>query len=415
MPEFLNLLPPGQALDLLLEHLDLHPQMEEISSADALRRVLVTPVMAVTPLPDFARSTVDGYALRARDTYGASDSLPAYLSLAGEVSMGAIPELSLSSAQCALIHTGGMLPDGADAVVMLENTQIARPAEVEVLKAVAVGENVIAIGEDVHAGEQVIPAGVPLRPAEIGGLMALGLTHVNVGRRPQVGILSSGDEVVPPELETKPGQVRDVNAYTLSALVQEAGGIPRRFGIIPDRAEALQVAARKALSECDLLVITAGSSASTRDLTAQVISALGTPGVLVHGINVRPGKPTILAACDGKAVVGLPGNPVSALVIASLFVTPLVRALQGEQLPRPRPRVSATLTVNLASQAGREDWIPVRLVEQNQAGGGLRYQADPVFGKSNLIFTLARADGYVRIDPDATGLGAGDEVEVILY
>ncbi|MEJ2599303.1 MAG: molybdopterin-binding protein [Anaerolineales bacterium] len=415
MPEFLNLLPPLKALDLLFERLDPHPQMEEISSVDALQRVLAEPVIATMPLPSFARTTVDGYAVRARDTYGASESLPAYLALSGEVSMGAAPDLALQTAQCALIHTGGMLPDGADAVVMLENTQIARAGEVEILRAVAVGENVIAIGEDVRVGEQIIPAGVTLRPAEIGGLMALGITRIHVGRRPRVGILSSGDEVIPPEVVPKPGQVRDVNAYTLSALVQDAGGIPLRYGIIPDQADAMQSVARKALAECDVVVITAGSSASTRDLTAQVISELGEPGVLVHGVNVRPGKPTILSVCGGKAVIGLPGNPVSALVIASLFVTPVIRALQGERRSRPRASIPAILSVNLASQAGREDWIPVRLLESSQTGGASRYQADPVFGKSNLIFTLARADGYVRIDPDATGLSAGDSVEVILY
>lgn len=415
MPEFLNLLPPLKALDLLLERLDPHLKMEEISSVDALQRVLAEPVTATMPLPPFARTTVDGYAVRARDTYGASESLPAYLSLSGEVPMGAAPDLALQTAQCALIHTGGMLPDGADAVVMLENTQIARAGEVEILKAVAVGENVIAIGEDVRVGEQIIPAGVTLRSAEIGGLMALGITRLRVGQRPRVGILSSGDEVIPPEAVPKPGQVRDVNAYTLSALVQEAGGIPLRYGIIPDRADAMQSIARKALSECEVVVITAGSSASTRDLTAQVIGELGEPGVLVHGVNVRPGKPTILAVCDGKAVIGLPGNPVSALVIASLFVTPVVRALQGERTPRPRASIPAILSVNLASQAGREDWIPVRLLESSQTGGTSYYKADPVFGKSNLIFTLARGDGYVRIDPDATGLSAGDSVEVILY
>jgi molybdopterin molybdotransferase len=415
MPEFLNLLPPAQALDLLLNHLNPQPQVEEILTSEAFQRVLVKPVIAKTSLPPFARTTVDGYAVHARDTYGASESLPAYLSLAGEVPMGVAPELELQAAYCALIHTGGMLPPGADAVVMLENTQIARAGEVEILKAVAVGENVIAEGEDVRAGDPVIAAGVSLRAAEIGGLMALGVTRVHVGRRPRVGVLSSGDEVVSPEMVTRLGQVRDVNAYTLSSLVQGAGGIAQRYGIIPDRAEALRLAASKALAECDLVVITAGSSASTRDLTAQVIGKLGSPGVLVHGVNVRPGKPTILAVCDGKAVIGLPGNPVSALVIASLFVTPVVQALQGERFPRPRARVSAILTVNLASQAGREDWIPVRLLEQSQTGGSKRFHAEPVFGKSNLIFTLARADGYVRIDPDATGLSAGDSVEVLLY
>jgi molybdopterin molybdotransferase len=202
--------------------------------------------------------------------------------------------------------------------------------------------------------------------------------------------------------------VRDVNAYTLSALVEGSGGIPLRYGIQPDRAAELLAAARQALLECDVVVITAGSSASTRDLTAEVIGALGGPGVLVHGVNVRPGKPTILAVCAGKAVIGLPGNPVSALVIASLFVTPVLEALMGLRQGLPRPGVSARLALNLASQAGREDWVPVRLVETSQG-----YLAEPVFGKSNLIFTLARADGLIRIPADANGLPAGTQVQVV--
>jgi molybdopterin molybdotransferase len=310
---------------------------------------------------------------------------------------------------CALIHTGGMLPDRADAVVMVEYTQSARPAEVELLRAVAPGENVLKIGEDVAAGQEVIPAGMRLRPPEIGGLMALGFTRVSVARRPRVGILSSGDEVVPPDEEIGPGQVRDVNSYSLGALIEQAGGLSVRCGILPDHSEALRAAAERALEDCDVVIITAGSSASSRDLTASVIDSLGRPGVLVHGVNVRPGKPTILAVCEGKAVVGLPGNPVSALVIAGLFVVPVLQALLGIQALRPAPRLSACMTINLPSQAGREDWVAVRLHDSPQG-----YLAEPVFGKSNLIFTLARADGMVRIPPDATGLEAGQMVEVFL-
>jgi molybdopterin molybdotransferase len=222
---------------------------------------------------------------------------------------------------------------------------------VEVLRAVASGENVLKVGEDVAKGDEVIPAGVRLRPAEIGGLVALGFTRVRVASLPRIGILSSGDEVVPPDKIPGPGQVRDVNAYTLSALVDAAGGQPVAYGIVPDQEAALRSTAARALSECDGVVITAGSSASTRDLTAQVINALGRPGVLVHGVNVRPGKPTILAICDGKPVIGLPGNPVSALVIASLFVTPVIQALLGLRQMRPLPSVPARLALNLASQA----------------------------------------------------------------
>ncbi len=410
MPEFLTLLPPTQALSELLAYIKVSPAAEEIPAENALGRVTARPVLAPHPLPSFTRSTVDGYALRAADTYGASDTLPAYLQLAGEVLMGAEPEFSLSRGQCALIHTGGMLPDGADAVVMIEHTQSAAAGEIEILRAAAGSENVLKVGEDVPLGEQVIKTGTRLRPAEIGGMMALGITRLWVARPPCVGLLSSGDEVVPPEADLKPGQVRDVNAYTLSALVQQAGGQPVRYGILPDQEDILYKSASRALQECDMVAISAGSSASTRDLTAQVINRLGKPGVLVHGVNVRPGKPTILAVCDGKAVIGLPGNPVSALVIAWLFIVPVIEACLGLADTRPRPSLPASLAINLPSQAGREDWVPVRLVE---ASGG--YQAEPLFSKSNLIFSLARADGLVRIPADANGLAAGEKVEVVLF
>jgi molybdopterin molybdotransferase len=409
MPEFLELLPPQEALNIFWDAFSPRPIAEECDAAQALGRVTVSPVVAPYPLPSFPRSTVDGYAVRATDTYGASDTLPAYLRVIGEVPMGGTPDFSLTLGTCALIHTGGMLPEGSDAVVMVEYTQNVRPEETEILHAAAIGENVLKVGEDVAEGQEVIPAGARLRPAEIGGLMALGVTHLLVARKPQVGIISSGDEILPPEAEIGPGQVRDVNSYSLSALVEAAGGTPRRYGIVPDRIEALRSIATEALNDNDLVVVTAGSSASARDLTAQVINELGSPGVLVHGVNVKPGKPTILAVCNYKPVIGLPGNPVSALVIASLFVVPVIERLQGLRHRRPRPSLTARLNLNLASQAGREDWVAVRLDR-----GADGYIAEPIFGKSNLIFTLARADGLVRIPPDANGLSAGENVEVTL-
>ena len=225
--------------------------------------------------------------------------------------MGAVADLDIMPGGCALIHTGGMLPGTADAVMMLEYTQTVNPGNVEIMKAAAPGENVIRIGEDVESGQEVISAGVRLRSAEIGGLAALGVTRVAVVRKPRVAILSSGDEVFPLEAVLLPGQVHDVNSFSLSAFVAQNGGQPVSYGIFPDQIEALEAAASKALQECDIVVFTAGSSASARDLTAQVINGLGTPGVLVHGVNVRPGKPTILGICGGKAVIGLPGNPVA--------------------------------------------------------------------------------------------------------
>jgi molybdopterin molybdotransferase len=410
MPEFLELLPPTQALTLFFEAIPkTPPQVEEVVTAEGLGRVCAADVVSAENLPAWPRSSVDGYALRAADTYGASEGLPAYVQVVGEVPMGGQPDFRITTGQTAMIHTGGMLPPGCDAVVMLEYTQIARPGEVEILRAAAALENVIQAGEDVKQGQVVLPAGKRLRPAEIGGLMALGITHLPVNVQPRVGILSSGDEVVYPDNRLMPGQVRDVNSYSLSALVQQEGGQALRYGIVPDRAEVLEAQLRTALTECDAVVITAGSSASSRDLTADVISRMGKPGVLVHGVNVKPGKPTILAVCDGKAVIGLPGNPVSALVIAGIFVSPLIRRLSGESQSRIPAQVSARLTVNLASQAGREDWIPVRL-----ATIGDSLMAEPIFYKSNLIFSLAKAEGLVHIPADANGLEALALVQVQL-
>lgn len=410
MPEFLELLPPAEALNHWLMHIPAGPLgVESIATADALDRVTAEAIRSPEALPAFDRSTVDGYAVRASDTYGASDSLPGYLTVIGEVPMGGRPEFTIRPGTAALIHTGGMLPPGADAVVMLEHTQNSRPGEIEVLRAAATAENILQAGEDVHPGEEILPAGRRLRPAEIGGLMALGLGRVAVARRPRVGILSSGDEVIPPEQTPNPGQVRDINSFALAALVQRAGGLPQRLGIVPDRAEALRERVRQALDENDMVVITAGSSASTRDLTAAVLDEMGQPGVLVHGVNVRPGKPTILAACDGKPAVGLPGNPVSALVIAGLFVVPVIERLLGMPSQRPQAVLQARLTINLSSQAGREDWVPVYLKP-----GPNGWQAEPIFYKSNLIFSLARADGLLKIPADANGVAAGETVWVTL-
>ena len=409
MPEFIKLLLPGKALSILMEHISAGADSELIKTTSALGRVTNIPVIAPHPLPSFSRSTVDGFALQAKDTYGASDSLPAYLKLIGEVPMGAEAGITVGNSQCALIHTGGMLPLGADAVVMIEHTQIARPGEVEILKSAAVGENIIVVGEDITAGDEVILAGKELREAEIGGLMALGITQLSVSKRPVVGILSSGDEVIPPHESPSPGQVRDVNSYSLQALIKKHGGVPTLYGIIPDTAVELRKKAVQALKECDMVVITAGSSASERDLTALVVKELGEPGVLVHGVNVRPGKPTILAVCDNKVVIGLPGNPVSALVIAKLFIVPVLEKLLRLTHKPPAPSISSKLSINLSSQTGREDWIPVRLRKVTDG-----YLAEPIFGKSNLIFILVRADGLIRIPPSATGLRAGENVEVIL-
>jgi len=411
MPEFLKLLPPDEALQLYLDALGAahRPDSERIPSEAGLDRVLAADITAPHPLPPFTRSTVDGYAVRAADTYGASASLPAYLKLIGEVQMGQATDLVIGQHQTALVHTGGMIPAGANAVVMLEDTEIARANEVEIHKPAAVQDNVLLEGEDVQAGDAIFSAGTSLRPQEIGGLMGLGITEIDVIRRPRVGILSTGDEVVPPGEQAGPGQVRDINTYTLSALVTRAGGEAQSYGIIPDDSGQLRKAAQQAHAECDLVIITAGSSVSARDITADIIAELGSPGVLVHGVAIRPGKPTILALADHVPVIGLPGNPVSALVIAGLFVMPVMRYIHGMPPHALHPYLDAEVNVNIASITGREDYLPVRLHRD-----GKRLLAEPIYGRSNLIFTLVRADGLVRIPAEATGIAAGSPVRVHL-
>ncbi len=417
MTEFLKLIPPTEALALLMQALsESVPGEDIVDVVQASGRVTTQDIRAPHSLPLFPRSSMDGYAVRASDTFGVSESMPGYLTIAGEVPMGAEPAFSLGSGQAAPIHTGGMLPRNADAVVMLEQSEPNQTGEISILRAVAPGENVILVGEDVREGQIVIPRGITIRPVEVGGCMALGITQLRVAKKPRIGIISSGDEVISPELKPDPGQVRDINSYSLAALVNEAGGEPVLFGITPDKREVIKKVAVKALTDCQAVVITAGSSASTRDMTADVIDSLGSPGVLVHGVNVRPGKPTILAVCDGKAVIGLPGNPVSALVIAGLFVVPVINKLLGVKVERLNKTCLARLALNIPSQAGREDWIAVKLTSLSDQGGeDEEWQANPIFGKSNLIFSLAAADGLVRIPAEVTGLEAGERVQVTLF
>ena len=411
MPEFFTVLSPAAALAKLWGALPAAIKSETISTALALGRVTATDVIAAQPLPTFPRATMDGYAVRARDTFGASQSLPAYLVVVGEAPMGRAPTFAIGAGQAALVHTGGMLPDGTDAVVMLEVTQPARHNEIEVLKAVAPGENAMRVGDDIGAGAQVLPAGHWLRPQDIGALSALGMTQLAVARRPRVALLATGDEVVAPEAAPGPGQVRDVNSYSLAGQIVQAGGEPMRCGIAPDDEPALRAAAGAALAGADALVLSAGSSVSARDITAQVVQALGEPGMLVHGVAVKPGKPTILAVAGGKPVFGLPGNPVSAMVIADLFVVPTVWRLQGALRP-PRQTVQARLTQNLASQTGRVDYVPAQLRRSETSA---EMAAEPIFGQSNQIFTMVAADGMIVVPMDATGLSAGDLVEVRLF
>ena len=409
-PEFFQVVPVDDALRQLEAHWRPEPQSETIATADALDRILAADIVSPEQVPAFRKSTVDGYAVKASDTFGASQSLPAFLDAVGELAMGEAPALDIGAGEALLIHTGGMLPANADAAVMIEHSQASGEREIEVLRAVAPGENVVQAGEDIGAREQLLPGRHRLRPQDIGGLLAVGIASVAVLRRPRIGILSCGDELLPPDAKSPPpGTVRDINAYTLGALAQQLGAAPRRLGIASDDFADYQRRAQDGFANCDILLLSAGSSVSARDYTRDVIDGLGQPGIMQHGLATKPGKPTILAVCDNKPVIGLPGNPVSALLVARQLLPGLVARFGGQRLEAPR-LVSARLTQCVASVTGREDWLPLRLSEE---GGQL--QAQPIFGKSNLIFTLVEADGLLRVPLNTGGYDAGSLVDVVLF
>ena len=380
---------------------------QQITLADALRRVPAHDIVAPGPLPGFARSTVDGYAVQAADTYGASEGLPSYLDVIGAVRMGTEPDVTVAAGTAVEMPTGGVLPAGADAVVMVEYTNEAMPAVVEVLRPVAPGGGVVRADEDVAAGAILVPAGRPLRAADLGILAAAGVTEVVVHAQPRVAILSTGDEVVPPDTATlRPGQVRDAIASALAGLVIEAGGVPVPCGIVPDDLPALRGALQAALGQADLVVISAGSSVGARDATTDAVASLGKPGIFCHGLAVKPGKPTLLADCDGVPVIGLPGNPLSALVVFRLVGVPVVWRLAGCHAPPPEPSVMASLTRAVPSEAGRRDVVQVQFNDG---------RVEPLFGASALLSVLTRADGYLVVPEPATGLDAGSQVSISMY
>ena len=404
----LNVKTPDEALEIIrTAFAPLGRPAETVPLAAALGRVLAQDVTADAWVPDFHRSTVDGYAVRASDTFGCSDALPAQLILSGEVRMGEGAGLTLAPGHCAAVPTGGEVPRGADAVQMLELCEDYGDGTVGVLKSVAPGHNMIFRGDDVKPGDRVLPAGRRLEPQDIGTLAALGVVSVPAVPRLRVGVISTGDELVPPERIPAAGQVRDVNGPMVCALLEQAGAMPRFCGIVPDQEDRLTRAAEQALEDCDVVILSGGSSVGERDAACRVISALGE--VLFHGIAMKPGKPTLLGrTASGKAMVGLPGHPVAALFAARLFVRALLARLEGRTL-RQR-QVTARLTEEVSANHGRAQYTGVIL---RQGPEGL--EALPIRGKSGLITTLAGADGYFCIPRDCEGLPAGAWIPVHMF
>jgi molybdopterin molybdotransferase len=381
---------------------------EGLPLASAGGRILAEAVTADLDIPGFARSTMDGYALQGAATFGATESNPGYLTVVGSVAMGEHPDMHIRPGEAVRIATGGMLPQGADAVVMIEHTEVLDDHTIEVYKSVAPGQHVVAKGEDIAAGDTLLVRGQPIRPQEAGLLAALGREMVRVFRKPRIGIISTGDEVVPVSAVPGPGQIRNVNSTTLSAMTVTAGGQPRDYGIVHDSFDLLKSTCTRALAENDMLLVSGGSSVGMRDFTIDAFEAQQDAEIMVHGVSISPGKPTILARSGDKPMWGIPGHVTSAMVVFRVLVQPFIAHIGG--LDDRFRRVITTpcrLTRNLSSSQGRVDFVRVRLVDR---GGALH--AEPLLGKSGLIHTMVKADGLVRIAADAEGLDKGDMVAV---
>jgi molybdopterin molybdotransferase len=384
-------------------------ETEGVRLEDAVGRVLASDVFVPGDLPPCDRSAMDGYALQAKDTFGASEGSPALLEVRGEVLMGEKPSVAVKPGEAVKIPTGGVLPEGADAIVMVEHTQIMDEHTIQVYRTVAPGENVMQQGEDLKAGERILEQGLLLRPQELGLLALLGSAHVTVYRQPRVGIISSGDELVPINATPTIGQLRNTNSYTATALTHQAHALPQPLGIVKDNLDELRERLAAGLQTCDVVAISGGSSVGTRDLTIQVIESIPDAEILVHGVAVSPGKPTILARAGAKIIWGLPGHQVSAMVIYTILVIPTLWKLAGRrdwEGPYGWP-LRAIASRNIPSAQGREDYVRVKLSVQD---GELI--AAPLFGKSGSISTMIKGDGLLRIGMDSEGVQEGETVEV---
>jgi molybdopterin molybdotransferase len=411
MNDFFKLISPSDFVALFTDFAPLESEMVAVGTARG--RILAEELVSSEALPPFSRSTMDGYAVRAADTFGCSESETALLTVIGEIAMGASGQaLSLRPGQAARIWTGGELPQKADAVVMVEYTQPFDEETVAIFRPVAPGENVIRAGEDYAPGTAILDRGSRLRAQDLGVLSGLGITSVPVYRRPRVAILSTGDELVPADQTPPPGKIRDINSTTLAALVEETGGIALVHGICGDDFDRMLAVCTEALNDVDVLLLSGGSSVGQRDFTQRVFAAMPGNQMLVHGVSVRPGKPTILARQGNKALFGLPGHVASALVVFHCFVRPLLRQYSGLGATLGLRTVKAITAQQIPSVIGREDYVRVRLTPQDNGAPPL---ATPVYGKSGLLNPLVRADGLLPIGRDVEGLDKGVMSPVLLF
>lgn len=397
---------PTQVWELIeSEFCEISGRTERVPLREALGRVLAEDVTASEYVPDFNRSTVDGYAVRARDTFGCSEAIPAILPLAGEIFMGQGAGQSLLPDTCWAVPTGGAVPDGADCVVMLEYTEDYGDGTIGITKSGAPGMNMIFRGDDVSPGKVILKKGRILSSQDIGALAAVGVTEVSAVKKLTVGIISTGDELVPPDVKPAPGQIRDVNGPMLEAMLRGFGAEVISYGIVVDDEKKLADTVDEAIAKCDAVLLSGGSSVGTKDASCRIIEERGE--LLLHGIAIKPGKPTILGKAGNLPLVGLPGHPVAAFFITKLFVLPLLSRLMGRE--KNTYTVAAKITENISANDGRAQYGGVRLFRRD---GDL--WAEPIRGKSGLITTLAGTEGYFCIPRDCEGIPRGAEIQVTI-
>jgi len=400
------------AQHLLLDHILTPVADEQIPLDLALDRVLSQDINATDNLPAHPRSTMDGYAVIAADTFGATESMPGYLQISGEVKMGELPSGGVQRGQCFRIATGGLIPTGADSVVMFEHTVPVDDSLIEVVKSVGQGANIIHTGDDISINQLALPAGSHLRPQDLGLLAGLGISEVRVHRKVRIGILSTGDEIVPYQSTPPPGKIRNINGLTLASQAKRLGAEVSDYGIVADEEQYFFPAVKKAVSENDLVIFSGGSSVGARDLGEKVIESLGNPGVIVHGVTLKPGKPILIGIHNQKPLFGLPGHPVSAMVCFDLFVAKAIEKLSGRDNTdnHPSAYVEAQLKKNIHSAPGRKDIVRIEL---NISDNTLF--ATPVLGKSGSISTLSRSHGYLIVEEPVQGITENSTVKVYLY
>ena len=383
---------------------------EMIPLESTLGRIVAEDIFVPEDVPAFRRSTVDGYAVLSADTVAASESIPVFLTLKGRVDIGLPALISVGSGECVEVPTGGMLPEGADAVVMCEYTEAFGDDGMSIEKGVAFGENVVLLGEDAKLGDLLLKHGKQILPQDVGALAACGITSIPVYIPPKVTIISTGDELVPPNKQPEYGQVRDINSHALTALAHKHGFTVLGVSVLPDDENILLSAVQTAMKTSDIVIVSGGSSKGKKDLTRPVFDQISTPGVYVHGIAIKPGKPTLLGFDEPSKIllVGLPGHPVSAMVVFELLLGWVFRELMCCQANFAIP---AKLSCNIASSPGKLTCWACLLIHSPNGG----YIAEPVFGKSGLITTLTQADGYFITPRDTEGLLEGHEVMVHLF